>query len=124
MAPGDDEITLQLIFDENRRWLTARIDVADDVVLRMIINPGYPISAITQRALHDLLARGFAVPDRVGTYLVQRLQADGQSLPNIGVRVRAALDRFGVDGILGFDFATNFTDVCLNIPARRLTLRP
>jgi len=119
-----DEIIAQLTFGPAGRWLVLDLDVRGHAVLSMIVNPGYPVSAITPAALNDLLSRGFATQQDSGMYRIPGVSVASRQLPDLHVRPRPSVGRFRVDGILGFDFALGFTDVCLNVPTLRLRLRP
>ena len=117
------EIIAQLYFSRAQRWLVVDIGVGNDVVLSMIVNPGHPASAISPLALDDLSSRGSVSRDSAGRYHLRDVSIEGRELPDVYALLYPAVGRLRVDGILGFDFARNFTDVCLVVPSLRLTLR-
>lgn len=124
--PGGREISFILKHGFNdvrqERGLVVRLDVGDDIVWDMLPNPAARRSIISPRALEDLQTRGLASSHDARRFLVRDLRIAGQPIPDLEVRVSAAMVRLGVDGILGLDFFEQFELVQWHPRTRRVIL--
>ena len=124
--PGSREISfvLRSRFDDadGERGRIVRLDVGPDIVWDMLPNPLSRRSIISPEALDDLRVRGL-VPERTGTWVPLRdLRIADQPVPDLDVRVSAAMTRLRVDGILGLDSFEQFDLVRWHPRTHRVTL--
>ena len=92
--------------------------------LTMILDTGIPVSIISPQARDDLRSSGLW-PDPAGRQAgrLTGVQAQGQPLPDLDVRVSARLARLGVDGMLGLDFLLHFEHIHFHVPTLHLILQ-
>ena len=124
MAGDDGEVSVQLIYDADRRWLVAPLSVGQDLVLWVVPNPGFPRSVISRQAAEDLASRGVLVASGRRAYVLHDLQIHGQPVPDVVVQPSPLTRVLGVDGILGFEFFAHYARACLDIATFLMTLTP
>ena len=120
--PGGD-VSAQAQLHESGNWIVVPVAVRGAVDLLMVLDTGSPVSVLSPLALADLLARGLLGPEVASNrYLLAGLSVQGQSLPDMLVRVLPRLARIQVDGLLGLDFLRSFRAVHFHVDTFRLIL--
>lgn len=108
-------------------WMCVAASIAGQVMLRLVLDTGSPVSALSPTVVEDLSGRGLLRPTRApGAYQLRDLRAGravGEpALPNLTVRVLPRLARIQVEGLLGLDFFRLFDRVCFQLSAMQLEL--
>jgi len=120
--PGGD-VAVQTELHESGNWIVVPVAVREAVDLLMVLDTGSPVSVISPLVLDDLLARRLVHPEvSSNRYLLTGLSVQGQSLPDLLVRVLPRLARIQVDGLLGLDFLRSFKAVHFHVDTFRLVL--
>jgi hypothetical protein len=118
------EVSIQARVHTSGLWIQIPLLVADQQRLRMILDTGAPVSAISPEMRDELLAADLlraAIPS--GYHRISDITVDGQPIPDLEVRVLPRLSRIGVEGLLGLDYLGKFESVYVHIPTLRITLR-
>jgi hypothetical protein len=77
----------------------------------MLLLPQSPISVISPTVLRYRVDPAIIVPLSADAYMLRDLCIAGQPLPDLAVRVSAAAMVAKADGILGYNFFGQFTEV-------------
>jgi hypothetical protein len=113
-------------------WVIVPITLSNRHTLKMVLDTGSPVSAISPATAADLRALALLNAPPAPPY-AHRLTAvgtaDGRRLPDVSVIVLPRLARMRavgieVTGLLGLDFLRAFESVCYYLDARRLVLQP
>jgi len=104
------------------RGRIVRLAVGNDIVWDMLPYPAARRSIISPRAFDDLRAHGLAPTPGLARAVVRGLPIADQPVPDLEVRVSAAVTRLKVDGFLGLDFFEQFELVQWNPRSHRVTL--
>ena len=90
----------------------------------MVLDSGSPVSAVSPETAEDLRHLHLLAParDPQYTYRLALPTLDGQSLPDLEVRILPRLSRLGIVGLLGLDFLRQFLAIHYYVPTRRLVL--
>lgn len=119
--PGGD-ITIQAATHPSGNWITIPIMLGGSEVLRMVLDTGSPVSALSPSTAERLLHLRLIRDGERGRYGLTPLTSDGQPLPDLEVRVLPRLDRLGIVGLVGLDFLMRFRRIDFDVEAFRLTL--
>jgi hypothetical protein len=93
------------------------------MVWDMLPSPLIPRSCISQQALRDLTAI-MGPPESAGdgAILLRNLRIMGQDIPDMAVRESSSPTRLHVDGLLGFDFFQQFSEIIWQPIEQQVTL--
>jgi hypothetical protein len=103
-------------------WVLLPVEIGGIIILQMVLNTGLPFSGITPQAGQQLVMAELVPPIVARAYLLRGLRIAQHPVPEVSAHVRHRLAQTGVDGFLGLDFLSQFTDVHFNVPSLRLTL--
>jgi hypothetical protein len=122
MRSGDVSIQAQL--HTSGFWIMIPLVVRNKQALRMVLDTGAPVSAISPEIWDELQTRDLLrTAPSAGYHLISDITVDGQPMPDLAVRVLPRLSRIGVEGLLGLDYLGKFESVYFHIPTLRITLR-
>jgi hypothetical protein len=120
---GEADVIATQTRTHQRGWLIVTFTVGALSALDCVVNPGYPVSAISLGTRDVLGALGHLEHTGGRLYRLLDLSLEGQALPNLHVRSSPAVDLLGVEGVIGLNFFRQFREVCFHVPSGRLTLR-
>ena len=120
--PGG-ELSVPIVLHPSGRWIGIFVTVGNTYDLLMVVDSGSPVSVISPAAQQELMAAGL-LPAANDTrwFQLRSLAAQGQTLPDMSVRILPRLTRLQIDGLIGLDYLRRFTRVCFHVNERRLTL--
>jgi hypothetical protein len=109
--------------DDSPLRLVVRVSVGQDLGYDMLPGPLWPRSFISRQMLREVTIR-LGPPARAsdGSIVLGDLRIVGQGIPDLAVRVSAAPTRLRVDGILGFDFFQQFSEIIWQPASHEVTL--
>jgi hypothetical protein len=89
---------------------------------RPVLNTGRPLSVISSNTERAISALGLV--ERLGArqYRIPGVRVNGDRLPDLIVRASAGPALLGVDGMLGWDYLEQFTEVRIEPGTLRITL--
>jgi hypothetical protein len=116
------ELVIQTYFDARHGWVTVWLDVQGRQTLRLVLDTGTFLSAISEGTRTDLASEGLLEPLPRNRWLLRGLALDSQPIADLPVQVSRRATEAGVDGLLGLDFLGRYTEVRFHFPTMRLTL--
>lgn len=126
MRSGPGEIAIQTTPHPNPlgRWITFEVTVASTHELAMVLDSGAPLSAISPETAARFADVGLLREpwDARYEHRLSGLTSDGQSLPDLQVRVLRRLTGLQIMGLVGLDFLEQFAWIRFHVPTRRLFL--
>jgi hypothetical protein len=90
--------------------------------LEMILNTGYPVSLLSPTTRDVLLSLGHIEYLGGRFYRLGNFTIGGRPAPAVDVRVNASIARLGIEGALGLNFLSLFTEVHFDVRSWQLTL--
>ena len=118
------EIGIQAKLHSSGLWITVPLEVVGFGELTMVFDSGSPMSAISPEIRARLGGRGVVGETaKPSTYRLTGLTAEGQSLPDLDVRVMPRLTRLQINGLIGLNYLGIFESICFDVPTLRLTLK-
>jgi hypothetical protein len=114
-------LSIQGTLDTRTFWIIIPLIVGDRSI-RMVLDSGSPMSAVSQSTLDKLFADGLVDPADGPTYVLPSPTIQGQVVPDLRVRLSRHVTRAGADGVLGLNFFGQFTEVHCHVPTLRFTL--
>src|SRR5438874_11874877 len=111
MPGGEISIQASLHPNPTGRWITLPVDIAGVHTLAVVLDTGSPFSAISPGTVEDLEHLGLLQPPSTRYYRhrLTRLTVQGQSLPDLDVRVLSRLTELKVACLFSLDFFASFT---------------
>ena len=124
MPGGDLRIRTGLHPNPLGRWISFPVMVGGVHDVLMVLDPGSPVSAISPETRHDLARLNLLQPPTSPRYehLLTGLVVQGQSFPDLDVRVLRRLSRIQVDGLVGLDFLSRFFAIHFYVQTSELIL--
>ena len=133
-SDAEGEISFRLRYRDDEAggtgWLVLPLEVGRGYVLRLVPNLFAPRSAILAASLEELRARGLVARDirdlktRGRRNVLRHLRIEGQTVPDVEVRIDPGALFRGTDGYLGQDFFFHhFAVICFDTRTFVMTLR-
>jgi hypothetical protein len=88
----------------------------------MVLDTGVFLSGISESTREDLSRSGLLETVDARRFRLRGLTIQGQSIPDLTVRLSPRATEVGAVGVLGLDFLGQFRDVHVHVPTMRLTL--
>jgi hypothetical protein len=113
-------LSVQATLDSRTLWIVVPLVVGERSI-RMVLDSGSPIAAVSRPTLDLLLTDGRVDPADGPNYMLRSPTIQGQLIPDLRVCLSRHVTRAGADGMLGLNFFGQFTDVHCHVPTLRFT---
>jgi hypothetical protein len=118
---ASNQFTVQAKTHPRYGWVMLTLGIVGSDKFDLVLNTGLPASGMSAAMRDKLIMSEVLPPLDARSYVLPGLSLDGNSIPDLLVRVRPRLAQLGVDGTLGLDFLRQFTNIEFNVPTLRFT---